>query len=78
MTESEKIGLITYDKKFDFSPKTQIKYQIHNQNELDLSGLLLMVCFSQAQWQSVRVVWGLNGALTSLGMAVCDCIALWY
>ena len=34
-------------------------------------------CFSQAQWQSRRVVWGLNGALVSLGMTVRDCAALW-
>ena len=34
-------------------------------------------CFFQAQWQSVHVVWGLNGALISLGMAVFNCTALW-
>ena len=35
-------------------------------------------CFSQAQWRSVHVVWGLNGALVSLGMTVSGCTALWY
>ena len=34
-------------------------------------------CFSQSQWQSVHAVWGLNGALMSLGMAVCGCTAPW-
>ena len=34
-------------------------------------------CLSQAQWRFVRVVWGLNGALVSLGMTVCGCTALW-
>ena len=36
---------------------------------LEWSGLA--GCFSRAQWRSVRVVWGLNGALVSLGMNVC-------
>ena len=34
-------------------------------------------CFSQAQWRSVCAVCGLDGALVSLGMAVCGCTALW-
>ena len=35
-------------------------------------------CFSQAQWRSVRVVWGLNRALVNLGMTICGCTAVWY
>ena len=45
MTQSEKIGPIALVSRFDFSPKTQINYLIHNQNQLDLSGLVLLAAF---------------------------------
>ena len=31
--------------------------KFHIQNKLHLSGLLLLGCFSEAQWRSVQAVW---------------------
>ena len=54
-------------------------FKFHNQNQLDLSGLLLLAAFPKPSGDPyVHVVWGLNGALVSLGMAVCGCTAPWY
>ena len=55
-----------------------IFHQEHNMNnylisQLDVIGLLFASCFSQ----SVCAVWGLNGPLVSLGMAVFGCTATW-
>ena len=34
-------------------------------------------CFPQAQWQTVHAVWGPDGTLVSLWMAVCGHTAPW-
>ena len=80
VTQSEKTGLIAHVSRFDFSPRTHSHMnKLTNSNlksaRLEWSGFA--GCFSQAQWRSVRVVWGLNGAVVSLGMTVCGCTALW-
>ena len=49
MTESGKTGLIDHDSRFDFLPRTQSYMNklsnFDNQNQLDLSGMLLLAAF---------------------------------
>ena len=49
VTQSEKTGLIAHVSRFDFSPRTQSYMnklsKFHNQNQLDLSGLVLLAAF---------------------------------
>ena len=56
---------------------TRINYLIPQSKSARLEWSGFAGCFSQAQWRSVCVVWGLNGALVSLGMTVRGCTALW-
>ena len=81
MTRSEKTGLIAHVSRFDFSPRTHSYMNKLSNSTFKISYRLewsgFTGCFSRAQWRSVRVVWGLNGAVVSLGMTVCGCTALW-
>ena len=72
------LGHITHDSRFDFSPRTQSYYQISQPKSAKLQWSAFASYFSQAQWRSVQAVWGPNGALDSLGKAVCGCTASWH
>ena len=54
---------------------TLINYQITHQNQLDLSGLLLIA--ASYNYSRDRMILCPNGGLASLGMAVCGYTALW-
>ena len=73
----DKTGLITHVSRFDFSPLTQRYIQISLPKSARLEWPAFAGCFFQAQWRSMQVVWGPNGALASLGLAVCSCMWLY-
>ena len=70
-----KTGLIAHASRFDFSPSTQNYMKkttyFHNQNQLDLSGLLLLAAFPKPSGNPCMCCGAFNGALVSLGLAVC-------
>ena len=80
VAQFEKAGLIAHVSRIDFSPRTQScmkkNYLIPQSKSARLEWSGFAGCFSQAQWRSVCVVWGLNGAMVSMGMIVCSCTAL--
>jgi len=55
----------------------QMVHEISYLKEATLEWSAFAGCFSEAQWQSVRVIWCPNGALVNLGMVVSGCTALW-
>ena len=72
-----KTGLITQDRKFDFFTQTQSLMNTLSNFTVTVDQSK-MVCFFQAKWQAVQVVWDLDGALANQEMAVCGCTAPWY
>ena len=83
MIGSGKAGHIIHDSRFDFSSRTQsymnkLSNFIIKSAKLDslLEWSAFASYFSQAQWQSVHVLWGINGALVP-EVAIYGCTALW-
>ena len=55
-----------------FHQEYKVNIKFHDQIQLiELSGLPLLAVFLKPIGNPLCVVWGLNGALVSLGMAVC-------
>ena len=77
VTGSGKTSLIAYVSRVDFPPRTQSYMNKLLISQSQLARLAFAGCFSQAQWWSVLVLCGVNGALVSLEMAVCGSTAPW-
>ena len=77
VTGSTKTVLIAQDRKFDFFTQTQSLMNALSSFTVTVDQSKV-VCFFNAQWRAVRVVWGLDGALANQAeMAVCGCTAPW-
>ena len=77
ITGSAKTGLIAQDRKLDFFTQSQSLINALSNFTVTVDQSKV-ICFFQAQWQAVQVVWGLDGALANQEMAVCGCTAPWY
>ena len=60
MTGTGKTSLISHDSRFKFSPRTQSPIKFHNQNQLDLSDLLLLAAFPKHSGELYKQSWALT------------------